>query len=146
MHENLNINSNREKIKVLDHHVSMVKEMYPEITDLTDAKNIVANDIIPSLEEDLHSDGTKCYPNINKDKFVNNLARIIVAVNENNFENIPDYKSYGNMNKDIACEACGNLQESLFSTKCRLVNKKRELTLKHYYESLRTPVHFKKYD
>jgi len=119
-----------ERIKILEHHKTIVEKNWRRVTDISEAKDCVKDFVYRECNAEL-ADGTQMYPRMETEKFIDNFAKIIVAVSENNVEVLPDWKVRGRIfNSDIICNSCGNLisQEIIVKkitgeTNCDLYNR-----------------------
>jgi hypothetical protein len=97
-------------IKILGHHVDSIKERFCGITDINHARRLVREDEVPRLKKLWHVDGKRTYPNLDANRTIQNLSKMIVAVNTGNFIRIPEVNKNGGYNKDGMCDACGELE------------------------------------
>jgi hypothetical protein len=102
-----------EKLPVLTHHEVAIRKWYPGIVDLEEAKQ-KARKI--SLKNALRSKngGSPGYPRLKfgdtetREKYVESIAREVVAVNTGDYVIIPDL-DLGGEKGDLWCHSCGNL-------------------------------------
>jgi hypothetical protein len=99
-------------IEVLKHHVESVKEYFSSITDIDEAIFLSREVCLPKLKDSRLLDGSKAYPNIDEDQMIENLAHIIVAINTGNYVEKTERDNTRWLNKDLICEACGNLERT----------------------------------
>lgn len=115
-----------ERIKVLKHHKRIVEKKWTGVTNLSEARECVKNFILDECNCEL-ADGTLMYPNMDVEKFIDSYSKIIIAVNREEAEEIPDKKEDGLFNSDAVCDSCGNLispkKIEPGETNCNLFNK-----------------------
>ena len=106
----------RERLIVISHHEEIIRKYYANITDLEEAKQKVRAE---SLKAALKSKSGRNagYPKLKygssavREKFVESVAKLVVAVNTGNFNPKPDLSESG-IYCDIWCKSCGNLEET----------------------------------
>jgi len=98
-------------LEVLKHHIEYIKENCNDFSNIDEARYISRKILLPKLRTSKLLDGTVAYPNLDDNRMVDNLATVIVAINTRNYIEVTEKDDKGWLNKDIICEACGNLEK-----------------------------------
>lgn len=113
----------KEKPVYTRHHARNALNSAPGVTDINTARKITREKIIPDFElrvRMIFFDNRKypilMYPflsnTVQREKFIESRAQMVVACNSGKFKVIPDLNSNNRPNSDDHCKNCGNFEPS----------------------------------
>jgi hypothetical protein len=121
-----------------------VNKFFPGITDPLEA-NVAANSWVGVLKGLRWRNNDLIYPNMNEGLLLDNLQKLIIAVNTGDYEVLNEWNGV-KRNKDLVCDACGNLELSAVlegGTMCGADRKEQRLIRQLYPERHKTFVYEK---
>ncbi len=102
-----------ERVPVLKHHKEVIDMYWSGITDSHLAIQVLREEMLPEVRAEKFLDGAPSYPNMNEDELVRQFSKLIVAVNTDQADILPEWDNKGRKNFDGVCGPCGNLVSSV---------------------------------